>query len=63
MPDKEAKLTHHEVIKAANPSLAGDIASTLADEEAEGRLSAGLARGHAARGRLGQGGGGARPAG
>ena len=31
MPGKEAKLTHHEVIKAANPSLAGDIAATLAD--------------------------------
>ena len=31
MPEKEAKLTHHEVIKAENPSLAGDIAATLAD--------------------------------
>ncbi len=31
MPDKEAKLTHNEVIKEANPSLAGDIAATLAD--------------------------------
>ena len=31
MADKEAKLTHNEVIKEANPSLAGDIAATLAD--------------------------------
>ena len=31
MPEKKAKLTHHEVIKAENPSLAGDIAATLAD--------------------------------
>ena len=31
MTDKEAKLTHNEVIKEANPSLAGDIATTLAD--------------------------------
>ena len=31
MPEKEPKLTHHEVIKAENPSLAGDIAATLAD--------------------------------
>ena len=30
MADKEAKLTHNEVIKAENPSLAGDIATTLA---------------------------------
>ena len=35
MPEKKAKLTHHEVIKVANPSLAGDIASTLADEEVD----------------------------
>ncbi len=31
MPNKEAKFTHNEVIKEANPSLAGDIAATLAD--------------------------------
>ena len=31
MPDKESKFTHNEVIKEANPSLAGDIAATLAD--------------------------------
>ncbi|HIL25288.1 MAG TPA: sulfite reductase, partial [Verrucomicrobia bacterium] len=31
MSDKTAKLTHNEVIKAENPSLAGDIAATLAD--------------------------------
>ena len=31
MADKEVKLTHNEVIKAENPSLAGDIAVTLAD--------------------------------
>ncbi len=31
MADKESKLTHNEVIKAENPSLAGDIAATLAD--------------------------------
>lgn len=30
-PDAPAKLTHNEVIKAANPTLAGTIASTLAD--------------------------------
>ena len=35
MPDKEAKLTHNEVIKEANPSLAGDIAATLADGEVD----------------------------
>jgi sulfite reductase beta subunit-like hemoprotein len=31
MADKEVKLTHNEVIKAGNPSLAGDIAATLVD--------------------------------
>ena len=31
MSDKKVKLTHNEVIKAKNPSLAGDIAATLAD--------------------------------
>ena len=35
MADKEAKLTHNEVIKAENPSLAGDIAATLADGEVD----------------------------
>ena len=35
MPEKEPKLTHHEVIKAENPSLAGDIAATLADGEVD----------------------------
>ena len=35
MTEKEAKLTHNEVIKEVNPSLAGDIAPTLADAGAE----------------------------
>jgi len=35
MAKKEAKLTHNEVIKAENPSLAGDIAATLADGEVD----------------------------
>ena len=35
MSEKSDKLTHNEVIKEANPSLAGDIAATLHDEQAE----------------------------
>jgi len=35
MSKKADKLTHNEVIKEANPSLAGDIASTLHDEQTE----------------------------
>ena len=33
MTEKELKITHNEVIKEVNPSLAGDIAPTLADAE------------------------------
>ena len=35
MTEKELKITHNEVIKEVNPSLAGDIAPTLDDAEAE----------------------------
>jgi len=35
MTEKELKITHNEVIKEVNPSLAGDIAPTLADAEVE----------------------------
>ena len=35
MPEKDPKLTHNEVIKAENPSLAGNIGVTLHDPKAE----------------------------
>ena len=35
MPEIEPKLSRNEVIKVENPSLAGEIAPTLADDEAE----------------------------
>ncbi len=35
MTEKEVQITHNEVIKEVNPSLAGDIAATLADGEVD----------------------------